>query len=199
MPESITPLLSVVLSLSGVALVGVMKALSNPVGVVIPTIYFPDARFIKLYTPLPLVVVVCKAGPSGTLLPSASAYNLTPTPFTPGSPASCVPLLFKSFHTLLPSFIQLRTVTVAIDSSSAQGGNAAIRYLKVDVVAPAFGVNVPVAATNVPPVPVNLDHTPPGCSPVIKLNKSIGAKLSHTEVPPSAPAFALTVVQVNSC
>ena len=41
----------------------------------------------------------------------------------------------------------------------------------------------------VPPVPVDLTQVPPVCSPVIKLNKSIGVILvSQTTVPPSIPA-----------
>ena len=43
---------------------------------------------------------------------------------------------------------------------------------------------------NVPPVPVNLVHTPPDCSPVIKLAKVIVVVLLlQTVVLPSVPAF----------
>ena len=48
---------------------------------------------------------------------------------------------------------------------------------------------MPTAALNVPPVPVNLVHTPPACSPVIRFAKVIViVLLSHTFVLPSIPA-----------
>ena len=66
-----------------------------------------------------------------------------------------------------------------------------IKYWKVEVVAPAAGTKVPATALKVPPVPVNLIHTPPACSPPIKLNKSIlVVLLSQTLMLPSVPALA---------
>ena len=57
------------------------------------------------------------------------------------------------------------------------------------MLAPTAGVKVPAAALNVPPVPEVLVQTPPACSPVIKLNKSITAVLlSQIAVVPSIPA-----------
>ena len=60
-------------------------------------------------------------------------------------------------------------------------------------------MNVPAPALNVPPVPDVCVHVPPVCSPVIKLNKSIGVTLeSQIVVFPSTPAFgcALIVIEV---
>ena len=51
-----------------------------------------------------------------------------------------------------------------------------------------LGVNLPVEALNVPPVPVTLDQVPPVTSPVIKLAKVISALFSQTVVFPSVPA-----------
>jgi hypothetical protein len=79
--------------------------------------------------------------------------------------------------------------------SFAHGAVPVITYLKVDVVAPAVGINVPAVALNVPPAPVTLVHTPPVCSPVIRLAKEIvDVLLSHTLVLPSVPAFACGVI-----
>ncbi len=72
-----------------------------------------------------------------------------------------------------------------------------ITYWKVDVVEPAAGTKVPAPALNVPPVPVNLVHTPPACSPVIRFaNVIVAMLLSHTAVLPSEPAFACIGVTV---
>ena len=85
--------------------------------------------------------------------------------------------------------------TVATDASFGHGAVPVTVYVKVDVVAPAAGVNVPAAALNVPPVPVVRVHVPPACSPVIRLNKLItDTELSQTDVEPSAPAFACGVM-----
>ncbi|MNF76062.1 hypothetical protein D3C84_581590 [compost metagenome] len=59
--------------------------------------------------------------------------------------------------------------TVAIAESFTHGANPAKVYVKVLVIAPTAGVNVPATALNVPPDPVVLDQVPPVCSPVIKL------------------------------
>jgi hypothetical protein len=85
-------------------------------------------------------------------------------------------------------------ITVAILVSNGQP-EPPITYLKVDVVAPTTGSNIPAAALNVPPVPVNLVHTPPTCSPVIKLTKEmVAVLLSHTLVLPSVPALGDEVI-----
>ena len=73
--------------------------------------------------------------------------------------------------------------------SVIHGATPDIVYVKLELVAPTAGVNVPATALKVPPVPVACVQTPPGCSPVIKPNKSIAVKLvSQTTVPPSTPA-----------
>ncbi|MNG25193.1 hypothetical protein D3C84_1100130 [compost metagenome] len=59
--------------------------------------------------------------------------------------------------------------TVAILESFTQGAVPNKVYVKLLVVAPTAGVNVPAAALNIPPDPVALDQVPPVCSPVIKL------------------------------
>src|SRR6187549_2844613 len=85
--------------------------------------------------------------------------------------------------------------TVATDTSLGHGATPVTVYWKVELVAPAAGVNVPDPATNVPPVPVNLIQVPPACSPVIKLYRFIAVvELSHTVVLPSVPAFACGVI-----
>ena len=64
-------------------------------------------------------------------------------------------------------------------------------------VAPDASVKVPAAALNVPPVPVVLVQVPPDCSPVIKLNKSIGLVLeSQTFMLPSVPAFGCALILI---
>ena len=61
--------------------------------------------------------------------------------------------------------------------------------------APAVGANVAAPALKLPPTPVVLTQVPPACSPVIKLNKSIGtALLAHITVPPSAPAVGCGLI-----
>ena len=110
---------------------------------------------------------------------SIAATELTQTEVEPSAPALACGVMF----------------TVATDWSFGQGEEPVISYWNVEVVVPAAGVNMPVAATNIPPVPVNLVHTPPACSPIIRLNRSIAAtELSQTEVEPSAPAFACGVI-----
>ena len=72
-----------------------------------------------------------------------------------------------------------------------------IRYSKTLVVAQDTGVNVPATGSNIPPVPADLVHVPPGCSPVIKENKSIVAKLlSQIVVEPSIPALGCRLILI---
>ena len=79
--------------------------------------------------------------------------------------------------------------TVAIASSLGQGAVPVMLYLKVEIVAPKAGVNVPAAALNVPPVPNVRVQTPPVDSPVIKSNKLMTVvELSQIEVLPFVPA-----------
>ncbi len=78
---------------------------------------------------------------------------------------------------------------VAIAVSFGHGDEPVIMYWNVEVVTPAPGVNI--FPESIPPLPVNLVQVPPGCSPEIIVNKSIGAvELLQTAVLPSAPAFA---------
>ena len=80
-------------------------------------------------------------------------------------------------------------LTVATLLELTQGAVPVNVYVNVLVVAPDAGVYVPAPALNVPPVPVVLVQTPPDCSPVIKLNKSIGVVLlSQIVVEPFVPA-----------
>ena len=74
------------------------------------------------------------------LYKSISAVELSQTEVLPSVPAFGCAVMF----------------TVATDASSGQGDVPVIKYWKVEGVAPAAGVKVPEAATNVPPVPVNL-------------------------------------------
>jgi hypothetical protein len=81
-------------------------------------------------------------------------------------------------------------VIVATLESFIHGSIPVTVYVNVDVVAPTEGIYVPATASKVPPVPVDLTQVPPGCSPVIKLNKSTAVVLvSQTTVLPSTPAF----------
>ncbi|MNR57044.1 hypothetical protein D3C85_1777440 [compost metagenome] len=69
----------------------------------------------------------------------------------------------------IPAFGVAFIFTVAILESSTHGAAPVKVYVKVLVVAPIAGVNVPATPLNAPPVPVVLDHVPPVCSPIIKL------------------------------
>ena len=87
-------------------------------------------------------------------------------------------------------------VTVATLTSLTQGDIPETVYSNVEVVAPAVGTNVPATALKIPPVPVPVRvQTPPVCSPVIKLNKSIGVVvLAQITVPPSVPAVGCGII-----
>jgi hypothetical protein len=138
----------------------------------------------------------------------APALNVPPVPVSLDQvPPLCSPVikLYKSISAVelsqtevlpsVPAFGCAVMFTVATDASLGQGDVPVTKYWKVDVVAPGAGVKVPEAATNVPPVPVNLDQVPPLCSPVIKLYRSIGViEFSQTVVLPSVPAFACAVM-----
>jgi hypothetical protein len=92
----------------------------------------------------------------------------------------------------VPAVILDEIFTVAILVSLGQGEVPIRTYLKVEVVVPVEGVKV--LLENIPPVPVSLVQTPPNCSPIIKLNKSIElVELSQTDVDPSDPALGAAV------
>ena len=79
-------------------------------------------------------------------------------------------------------------VIVATLVSFGHGAVPVLIYLNVLVVAPAAGVYV--LPLKVPPVPVNLVHAPPVCSPVMIVNKSIAVVLlSQILKLPSVPAI----------
>ena len=79
------------------------------------------------------------------------------------------------------------TVIVAMLVSLGHGLMPNTTYLNVDVVTPAAGVNVD--PLNVPPLPVNLDQTPPVLSPTTKEKRSIDVvELLQIVVLPSVPA-----------
>ncbi|ESU21147.1 hypothetical protein FEDK69T_26090 [Flavobacterium enshiense DK69] len=97
----------------------------------------------------------------------------------------------------VPAFGCGLILTVATLTSLIHGAIAVKLYWNVLVVVPGAGTKVPVAALNVPPVPVNLVHVPPACSPVIKPNKSIDAVLeSQIVVAPSVPAFGCGLILI---
>ena len=56
-----------------------------------------------------------------------------------------------------------KILTVATEVAFGQGEVPVIVYVKVEFDVPTEGVNMPVAATNVPPVPVVRVHVPPVC------------------------------------
>ena len=64
--------------------------------------------------------------------------------------------------------------------------------------APEAGVNVPATGSKTPPVPLPVRvQTPPGCSPVMSVFKTIGVVLlSQIVVAPSTPALgaAMTII-----
>ena len=144
---------------------------------------------------------------AGTYVPAA-ALNVPPVPVNlVHTPPACSPVMrfanvivamLLSQTLVLPSvpaFACGVMVTVTTLVSFEHGAVPVIIYWKVDVVAPAVGINVPAAALNVPPVPVNLVHTPPACSPVIRFAKvMVAVLLSHTLVLPSVPALACGVI-----
>ena len=87
-----------------------------------------------------------------------------------------------------PAFTCGVIVIVATLVSFGHGAVPVLIYLNVLVVAPAAGVNV--LPLKVPPVPVNLVHAPPVCSPVMIVNKSIAVVLlSQILKLPSVPAI----------
>ncbi len=96
----------------------------------------------------------------------------------------------------LPSVPALTCGVILIVATLVSFGHGEVPttiYLNVLVVAPDAGVKL--LPVNVPPVPVNLVHAPPVCSPVIKLNKSIVVvELSQIEVLPSVPALPLAMI-----
>ena len=88
----------------------------------------------------------------------------------------------------VPAFACGDILIVAILVSFGHGDVPVLIYLNVLVVAPGDGVYV--FPLNVPPVPVNLVHAPPVCSPVMIVNKSIAvALLSQILTLPSVPAI----------
>ena len=109
-----------------------------------------------------------------------TAELVSQTVVLPSSPASGCPLM----------------VTVATLTSLTQGDVPETVYSNVEVVAPAVGANVPATALKIPPVPVPVRvQTPPVCSPVIKLNKSIAVVvLAQITVPPSDPAVGCGII-----
>jgi hypothetical protein len=95
----------------------------------------------------------------------------------PGVPVT-VKLTGVPAHVVVPPVIEIPVgigliVIVATLVSSEHGTLAFTVYIKEEVDAPIAGVKVPAPALNVPPEPDTLVHTPPACSPVIRLNRLI--------------------------
>ena len=101
-PDRLTPLLSIPDVLLGSELVLVVTPFTNPPGITTPTIYLFPGTPARLYFPVLDVCMVAIAAPSGILSPFASAYKLTVALLIPGSPESCIPLLFLSNQTKSP-------------------------------------------------------------------------------------------------
>ena len=138
----------------------------------------------------------------------AAALNMPPVPVRRVQvPPLCSPVNkpYKSTTSLepaqdvvlvpVPAFACAEMFTVATEASFGHGAVPVTVYVNVEVVAPAAGVNVPAAALNVPPVPVVRVQTPPVCSPVIRLNRSITVtELSQIEVEQMGKASAWEVI-----
>ena len=57
---------------------------------------------------------------------------------------------------------------------------------------------MPVTATKVPPVPVNLVQVPPACSPIMSVARLIAAPLlSQVLIPPSLPALTGLLITIT--
>lgn len=84
------------------------------------------------------------------------------------------------------------TVTVTVLVTPGQG----LEYVKVELVIPTAGVNVPAMALNVPPVPAVRVHVPPGKSPaVIKLKRLMAeVELSHTVAEALIPVGGFEII-----
>ena len=63
----------------------------------------------------------------------------------------------------VPAFATGEILTVATEVAFGHGEVPVMVYVNVEFDAPTEGVNIPVAATNVPPVPVVRVHVPPVC------------------------------------
>ena len=106
-----------------------------------------------------------------------------------------LPLQIGPLFVTVPTVGAAVTFTVTSSVSFGQGLVPVTVYRKVEVVEPAVTVNVPDPASNEPPVPVVRVHTPPVCSPVIRLNKSTTVlEPAHAVVFVPVPAFACGVM-----
>ena len=150
--------------------------------------------------PVKVEVKVEVVAPTAGIKVPAMASNVPPVPVRVQTPPDCSPVI--KLYKLIRAVLVSQTVvtpsepalgckfifTVAKLESLMHGAIPVKVEVKVEVVAPTAGIKVPTMASNVPPVPVRV-QTPPDCSPVIKLYKSITAVLvSQTVVTPSEPA-----------
>ena len=151
-----------------------------------------------------------EVAPEATVNIPAAALKVPPVPVPLVQvPPGCSPVtrLYKSIRVVLLSQITSGgslipasgcavILIVTTLESSTHGAVASISYLKVLEVAPDAGVNVPAAALKVPPVPVSRVQVPPGCSPVIRVNKLIAVVLlsQTTSGAASTPASGCALI-----
>ena len=95
-----------------------------------------------------------------------------------------------------PALGWLLIVTVAILKSVIQGDVPSNVYSKVLVVVVGVGIKVPAIGSNTPPVPVPVRvQTPPTCSPLISVDKSMSVpSVLQIVTPPSTPAFGCALI-----
>ena len=155
-------------------------------------------------TPVTVYVKVEVVAPiAGVKVPArASKVPPVPVPVRVQTPPDCSPVIklnkfiavgLVSQTEVFPSRPALGNVFMVIVTklvSIVHGAVPVTVYVKVEVVAPTAGVNVPATASKTPPIPVPVRvQIPPACSPVIKEIKLITVVLfSQTVIPPSTPA-----------